>query len=289
MAPAWIIGPLFYTRAPEKSTGFTIGLWEPVQDGPDARRRKVLRPERTGLLPEVRGIPGGLRSYVRTQCLPTTHQMARHGQGPYTRAPEPPPHVVLQRAFTTINPTRPNRASPENTRNPSVKSPVRPFDQPSVRASKNPPSPPAAPTNPVITPISRRNRRGTSWNPDPLPMPSARAPTKKIATAPHAAPGKSMRLQPATLASDVMSAGRGPSGSQATVRYISATTANNICNVLIPPKRSANHPPTGRKSDPANTMMATIRPAAIPDAWYHWVKYSGSALLRPTNPPNVIA
>ena len=37
------------------------------------------------------------------------------------------------------------------------------------------PSPPPNPTSPVITPISLRNRCGTSWNTAPLPTP--RVPT----------------------------------------------------------------------------------------------------------------
>jgi hypothetical protein len=71
------------------------------------------------------------------------------------------------------------------------KPPVAARDQPSVLARKNPPMPPAAPTRPVTTPISLRKRSGTSWNTDPLPMPSAMAPTKNAATAAQAMAGSS--------------------------------------------------------------------------------------------------
>jgi len=44
----------------------------------------------------------------------------------------------------------------------------------------------------------------------------------------------------------------------------------------------------GRNAEPPKTTSATIRPAATPEAEYQVLKYSGSALLRPTNPPKVI-
>jgi hypothetical protein len=71
------------------------------------------------------------------------------------------------------------------------------------------------------------------------------------------------------------------------VKYASATTMNNICNERMPPMRSAITPPGGRHIEPASTTSAAII-SRHARAWYQLVKYSGSALPRPTKPPKVI-
>src|SRR5512145_2113999 len=64
--------------------------------------------------------------------------------------------------------------SASNT-NPGVKLPVVCRIAPRTSGGKNPPSPPAAPTNPVTTPTDCGKYSGTSLNTAPLPNPIAEA------------------------------------------------------------------------------------------------------------------
>src|SRR4029078_11240246 len=82
------------------------------------------------------------------------------------------PQVLRQRPLTNVRPASATTASPAKIRNPADELPVYFWAKPSDEARENPPTPPAKPTSPVITPISLRKRCGTSWNTAPLPIPS---------------------------------------------------------------------------------------------------------------------
>ncbi len=88
-----------------------------------------------------------------------------------------------------------------------------------------------------MTPISLRKRCGTSWNTEPLPVPSA---SIAITNSPSAA---------------------GSVAACGTPASASAATTNTIIKALTPPMRSASAPPIGRTSDPAKTQPAVQYPA----------------------------
>src|SRR5258706_11908181 len=94
---------------------------------------------------------------ARAQSTRGSRQAESSTEGPpgvphgHTRAPDTAPQVVRQRDLTSASPAKPTSASPAKIIKPSVKPPVNPFDQPSAFARKKPPTPPAAPTRPVIT------------------------------------------------------------------------------------------------------------------------------------------
>jgi hypothetical protein len=98
---------------------------------------------------------------------------------------------------------------------PVANVPVSPFSPPSRFGRKNPPTPPAAPTMPVMTPISWPKRCGTSWNTEPLPIPS--------------------RPMPRNSSTSATPTG----GSRAMPSIVAATPAYSTTSMRMPPKRSA--------------------------------------------------